>query len=265
MNQSESSSSADPINPCPICLGLVKQEAYLDRCFHRFCYNCISQWATFVATQHSHSQSTLKCPICKSDNSSIIYGCDGDSFQRHYINHDLGNRFSLSEAHKYRLRCYYSESGAICKKFDVLQYWKRQRYLQPNKWLQSWLRREFQVLTQEEDVDIIVHHIHGLVESFMRRKEKERSKSTPEQNQQEFKTAVSDAARPFFTERTERFVNEIELFLASGLNIEAYDKVYLECLGLNAPDATSKGAEVHEQTQQVLYFHLFDEDSDNGD
>ncbi|XP_042488442.1 uncharacterized protein LOC122068642 [Macadamia integrifolia] len=248
-----SSTSADSIlNPCPICLGPVKQEAYLDGCFHKFCFNCIAEWAKLLTSRHPQLQSFVTCPICKGDNFSIIYGFDGNSFQQHYPNQDVEKSFSLSEVHKYRLRCYYSEPGAIYEKFNVLKYWKSNKYLQPNKWLQTWLRREFQALTKVEDVEILVHHILGVVESFMKRNKRELSKITPEQKREEFKALVSDAAKRFLMENTECFVNEVELFLAAGLTIEAYDEVYLQSLDLGTFD-TSEETDVHEQTHDLFY------------
>ncbi|XVF41959.1 hypothetical protein PTKIN_Ptkin01aG0322000 [Pterospermum kingtungense] len=234
----------------------------------------------------------------QTENFSIINGFDGTSFQRHYINQDLGDRyplfilfidilkfhflpldasfglpfigiprFTFSKAHRYRLQCYYSESGILNDIFNVLRFWKSRKYLQSNMWLQSWLRRELQALIQEEDVDIIVHHIHGVVDSFFRRIEQTHlPKKTAEGKQQDFRIAVSDAAKPFLLARTERFVNELELFLASGLNIEAYDAVYMQRLGWNTPGGTSVSMPAEEPSQRtgvVPYLYIFDADSDN--
>ncbi|XP_028098965.1 uncharacterized protein LOC114298566 [Camellia sinensis] len=79
------------------------------------------------------------------------------------------------------------------------------------------------ILNQEEDVEIIIQHILGVIDSFRRNDQK--SPTTAEAKQEHFKALVSQAATPFLIRRTDRFVNEVELFLASGLNIEAYDKV----------------------------------------
>ncbi|XP_023873215.1 uncharacterized protein LOC111985790 isoform X2 [Quercus suber] len=38
--------------------------------------------------------------------------------------------------------------GIVDDIFNVLWYWKSHKYLQPNHWLQSWLRREIQALIQ---------------------------------------------------------------------------------------------------------------------
>lgn len=66
----------------------------------------------------------------------------------------------------------------------------------------------------------------------MKRLEKEHTSSrwttSPEKRREEFRRLVSDAARPFLLGRTERFVAEVELFLASDLNMEAYNKLRVQ-------------------------------------
>nr|POE84889.1 hypothetical protein CFP56_61294 [Quercus suber] len=89
----------------------------------------------------SSSDPSFKIPILtnvSTENFSILHGYDGSSFQQHYINRDFG----------YRLQCYYTEPGIVDDIFNVLWYWKSHKYLQPNHWLQSWLRREIQALIQ---------------------------------------------------------------------------------------------------------------------
>ncbi|CAL5400592.1 unnamed protein product [Camellia sinensis] len=110
----------------------------------------------------------------------------------------------------------------------------------------------------EEDVEIIIQHILGVIDSFRR------SPTTPEAKQEHFKALVSQAATPFLIRRTDQFVNEVELFLASGLNIEAYDKVYMQHLGWKVSGITieDEEGEVSGNAPSVPYLFLFDEDSD---
>ncbi|KAF3793059.1 hypothetical protein EJ110_NYTH02454, partial [Nymphaea thermarum] len=150
-------------------------------------------------------------------------------------------------------------SGAIYQRFDLLRYWKQHRYLKHNRWLHVWLKRELQSLVQVEDVDVIFHHILGVVESFVRRIQQER-KSMAEDKQREFRMLVSEAARPFIFEKSERFVDELELFLASGLSIDAYDEVYMQSLGSSR--ATDETVEPQEQTALNILSNLYLEDSD---
>ncbi|KAH7865635.1 hypothetical protein Vadar_009157 [Vaccinium darrowii] len=263
-NLAEEESSCSTSNSCPICLGPFIQESYLDHCFHKFCYNCILRWAKVVAYKQSCLPSSVKCPLCKTENFSIIHGYDGNSFQQHFVNQEFGSSAFFSKAHKYRLQCYYIEPDSLMSTFKVPQYWKSRKYFQPNHWLQGWLRREIQALLQEEDVEIIVHHILGVIDS-LRRKD-QNSPSVPETREETFKALVCQAARPFLTGRTDRFAREVELFLASGLNIDAYDGVYMQHLGWKSPGITIEEVD-GESTRNaplvpVLYF--FD-DSDGND
>ncbi|GAA0187295.1 hypothetical protein LIER_34583 [Lithospermum erythrorhizon] len=241
-------------NPCPICLGPIKCEAYLDQCFHNFCYNCILQWINVVSRKCMPRPSSVKCPLCKADNFSVIHGYNRGSFQRHYINEDC---IFLSEAHKYRSQCYSTETGTLGDKFDVLRFWKLRKYLHPNRWLHDWLRRELQALTLEEDVEVIVHHIVGSIDIFRNRQK--HSVGAVDVKEQ-FISLISEAARPFIAGRTERFVNELELFLASGLTIDAFDKVYMQQLSC-VPEETVEG-EASEHPHHDRHLYVFDNDSE---
>ncbi|CAN1124309.1 E3 ubiquitin-protein ligase Topors [Linum perenne] len=278
-NENEKASTSAPSSReasgghgCPICLGSFIQESYLDTCFHKFCFKCILQWSKVVAGKHSGVQSSVKCPLCKRENLSVIYGYDGASFLRHYIKSGIEDSTFFSKAHKYRLQCYYTEPGVLSKVVNVARFWKLNKYLQPNQWLQCWLTREIQALIQEEDVDIIVHHILGVIESFLRDDHVHRRKP-PEAKQQEFKALIADAARPFVAARTQRFVDEMEVFLASGLNVKGYDEVYTQHLGWSIPgisrmvreeDDEKDESDEHITPAAVPFLYISDEDYDEA-
>ena len=100
------------------------------------------------------------------------------------------------------------------------------------------------------------------------RSKQQAQRKTPEAKSEEYQSLISDAARPFLAARTDRFVIELELFLASGLNIEAYDAVYRQRLGWNAPGVTSESTEGQlneHRTAVIPYMYIFDEDSDETD
>ncbi|KAI3747402.1 hypothetical protein L6452_09858 [Arctium lappa] len=264
MDQKEESSSSSVFDSCPICLSSILEESYLDQCFHKFCYSCILQWTKIVGSKHCSRQSFVKCPLCKRKSSSIIYGYDGSSFQQHLIYQNSDNSVFFTKTHKYRLQCYYVEPGNSIGNINVLRYWKSNKYRQPNQWLYSWVSREIQALIQEKDVDIIVHHILGAIDSW-RRNEPKASKLSPELKQQEFKSMVADVAKPFIRGRTDRFVNELEMFLASGLNIEAYDKVYVNHMGWKISEITTEDDEEPNERNPLIPFLCFsDEDLDEN-
>lgn len=78
---------------------------------------------------------------------------------------------------------------------------------------------------------------------------------------------VSEATRPFLTGRTDRFVNELELFLASSLTVDAFDRVYIQHLGWKIPEmmGESEVGEPVEHAPLVPYLYLFDEVSDGNE
>ncbi|KAL7126391.1 hypothetical protein ABFS83_14G183500 [Erythranthe nasuta] len=272
--ESLTDSSSDPNpnpnpnpDPCSICLSSVTQDSYLDKCFHKFCYNCIIRWINVVASKQSSASSTVTCPLCKTENLSIIYGYDGTYFQRHYVGKSLENSEFFSEAHRYRLKCYYTEPGDLADKLHVSHYWKFRKYIQHNHFLGDWLRREFQALIQVEDVDIIMHHTLGVVDSLRRDWLKD-SKISTEKVRQAFRASVYEAVRPFLTGRTERFVNELELFVGSGMNIKAFDKLYIKHLGWKFLEINQHERDdeppFENHTSAVPYLYILDEDSDEN-
>ncbi|CAA7043494.1 unnamed protein product [Microthlaspi erraticum] len=90
------------------------------------------------------------------------------------------------------------------------------KILQPNR-----LIRELQALMQEEDMlNIVLHHLVGVMDSFCKRREQRHKQEarSAETNQEQFKSAIAEAARPFLMARTHRFV-------------EAYDSIYQQRLG----------------------------------
>ncbi|CAO2170873.1 unnamed protein product, partial [Urochloa humidicola] len=131
--------------PCPICLEAFKDEAYLDTCFHSFCYKCICQWVRIVASKHEKSLSSVRCPLCNTKNLSIIHAFDGESFERWYINQEPKKRH-LSDAHDL-VSQFYNMKEITSSISGVQQYWEQQKYLRKKIWLETWLRREIQALT----------------------------------------------------------------------------------------------------------------------
>uniref|UniRef100_A0A0A8YCX5 Uncharacterized protein n=1 Tax=Arundo donax TaxID=35708 RepID=A0A0A8YCX5_ARUDO len=153
---------------------------------------------------------------------------------------------------------------------SVQQYWKQRKHLRKKIWLETWLRREIQALTRDENVEAIVYHIHGVIESFMRRHEKEHAsggKIMPEERREEFKNLLFDAARPFLLGRTERFVTEVELFLVSSLNMEAYNKLRIQRFRDSTSHLTrEQDALPHGRSLEDHYLYFICNDTDcNGE
>jgi hypothetical protein len=139
---------------CPICLQPVDGEAYVDPCFHRFCFSCILQWSEMGAVR---TGAPHLCPVCKGPCLTIIHDFRGTQFKRYDV---LGGKssspFQLSEKHALR-RAVYTEGG---KTSDTSGGFGRGQ----GRWLRCWVRRELQALLEEDDVEMVALHIVGSVE-----------------------------------------------------------------------------------------------------
>lgn len=274
---------------CSICLEPVSGEAYLDQCFHRFCYHCILQWSEMVlATSLARSGNpkrvaALECPLCKTKYFSIIHDfVSGTKFQRDYLLASDGSRFKLSEAHRTRLAVYAahkakerlerraeaeadkrSSSGSEQvqgghhhpQRLGLGRNSKTRNVrgvVMANKWLPCWVRRELQALMQDEDVEMVAHHVVGVVESLHKRA---RSANLNDTIKQSWYEAVAAAVRPFVFEDAEIFAEELWKFLDAGIDIAYYDQQILESV------ATILEKEIGSQAAEpVKLLELLDED-----
>lgn len=240
-------------NQCPICLEPITAEAFLDQCFHKFCYRCILQWSQTLSNQKPKSFPRLHCPLCKVQNTSIIHNFIGPTFQRHYVSKLSANSFALSEAHVRRLKVYSEPPDVTVSNKQALGHWKQHGNLPRSRWLQCWIHRELQALMQEDDVDIVMHHVLGVLESFQRRTTQKNSIGELELRHAQYKSSVSDALRPFIFENSGRFADELEAFLISGLDIAAYDEFIFQGGTTKNISGSSSSRELSNRDASVLH------------
>ncbi|XP_060093106.1 E3 ubiquitin-protein ligase Topors-like [Heteronotia binoei] len=60
---------------CPICLERIRNVAFLNPCFHRFCFGCILEW----------SDRKAECPLCKQRFLSFFHTIRSDTDFEEYI------------------------------------------------------------------------------------------------------------------------------------------------------------------------------------
>lgn len=60
---------------CPICLERIRNMAFLNPCFHRFCFACILEW----------SDRKAECPLCKQRFQSFFHSIRSDTDFEEYI------------------------------------------------------------------------------------------------------------------------------------------------------------------------------------
>ncbi|CAM6100118.1 unnamed protein product [Calypogeia fissa] len=211
------------VDACPICLEPMSGEAFLDQCFHRFCFHCILQWSEMLIAKPQSTSSRLqclKCPLCKTHYTSIIHDLSGAKFQRHYILTSEGNRYQRLDGHIQRQAVYASEVEQKLARFTNV-------VPKPNRWLSIWVKRELQALMQEEDVETVMQHVVGVVEAFNKRfggKSRISTKGGAVSKDLDWHTTVSTAVQPFIFEHAQKFAEELGSFLLSELEIEAYDR-----------------------------------------
>ena len=62
-------------NPCSICLGQMDDAAYVDGCFHAFCFGCIRRWAATRAA----------CPLCRQPFDRVLHTVRADDDYQEYV------------------------------------------------------------------------------------------------------------------------------------------------------------------------------------
>nr|XP_056704939.1 E3 ubiquitin-protein ligase Topors [Euleptes europaea] len=86
---------ASPDSKCPICLDNFENVAYLNRCYHRFCFRCVQEW----------SKNKAECPLCKQPFHSIIHSMRSDDDFKEYIVRPSGNgSFGNPDGRRFRYR-----------------------------------------------------------------------------------------------------------------------------------------------------------------
>lgn len=80
-----------PDSKCPICLDNFENVAYLNRCYHRFCFRCVQEW----------SKNKAECPLCKQPFNSIIHSKRSDDDFKEYI---VRPSFATPERRRFRYR-----------------------------------------------------------------------------------------------------------------------------------------------------------------
>ncbi|XP_028910713.1 E3 ubiquitin-protein ligase Topors [Ornithorhynchus anatinus] len=80
---------------CPICLDGFENMAYLDLCFHRFCFRCVQEW----------SKNKAECPLCKQPFHSIFHSVRAeDDFKEYVLRPTQNDSFSNPGGQRFRYR-----------------------------------------------------------------------------------------------------------------------------------------------------------------
>ncbi|XP_026528075.1 E3 ubiquitin-protein ligase Topors [Notechis scutatus] len=84
-----------PDSKCPICLDMFENVAYLDRCWHRFCFRCVLEW----------SKNKAECPLCKQPFHSIVHSMrSADDYKVHSVRPSEMESFANPNGRRFRYR-----------------------------------------------------------------------------------------------------------------------------------------------------------------
>ncbi|KAK9811556.1 hypothetical protein WJX72_005822 [[Myrmecia] bisecta] len=248
---------------CSICLGSLEpvQEAFLNDCFHCFCFKCILQWNEAQRAHPPAEGARYTCPLCKTAYTSIIHDCSDNSYRRHQVddsaNSSDGTAIALSFTQRLRRSVYFTAAATDQQPLTGQQLARLRdpsRLHKPE--LQKWVQRELQALLLEADVDLVVQHVLGTMQALAapqpnHRKAAKRTAimrpnpklalpatagttspntaavSAPQpvhpDHQQAWLAAIATAARPYLFGHAQRFASELVRFVALDVTVSTID------------------------------------------
>lgn len=160
-NDSGSDVQESGLDTCAICLEDTGQdEAFLDNCYHRFHWRCASSWTEVQRSHPSSSIAPFCCPLCKAPYTSILHGFQDDTFRQEWVVpglHTFAPSLVLTPEQRRRRSLYFQppptestansrvECTAVVSSAEV----------------QTWITRELQAITLEEDVKLLCQVVLG--------------------------------------------------------------------------------------------------------
>jgi hypothetical protein len=204
---------------CPICLHTLEDPVMIQGCHHVYCLVCLSSWVRNLVL---HGRREPTCPLCKrafhsayadvvSETEYEIVHFDGrvSSRNKNILAADSAQRRSMVYAKRMRLM---RVNGV-----DV----RNAKTLPPPVKLTSrdfieWLNRELRACVGPH-VDLTI--LHALIESVI---------GSPVKRPVDW-LALEATLEPFLMDGTTLFTREFAFFLASRLNMAAYDSVIEYC------------------------------------
>ncbi|KAJ1657210.1 hypothetical protein IWQ61_003345 [Dispira simplex] len=158
-------------NLCPICLTTCTgaDTAYVDGCFHAYCFTCIQQWYR-VDTQ---------CPLCRRTMVTLIYDVQGSLYKRYSVRNvhsdprpvrcspygkgpeftdEMGRRKRRS-VYAFRLEPCQSEYASNTSHDPQKTRWLNlKRHPFPDR-VKQWITRELDIILNNENDIVVLEYI----------------------------------------------------------------------------------------------------------
>mmetsp|Transcript_21591 Transcript_21591/g.60002 ORF Transcript_21591/g.60002 Transcript_21591/m.60002 type:complete len:336 (-) Transcript_21591:176-1183(-) len=241
---------------CPICHSTIvlAEEAFLERCYHRFCFHCILQWTETQAAHPPGSGDGFTCPLCKGPYKYILHDVHDHSFRQHFVPghkrpqllHQDGS-FTLTTAQRRRRGLYFCPSSRppiAAERQLTAAAGTRLASSALRGQVELWLRRELQALLLQEDVSLVLLHAMGSVEfpeSTLRSTGAGRLTAIQKRARvapldMSWLTDFAETCRPFVGGHAEILAEQLGAFYRSGLTVAAYDRSLLSAPKESSPD-----------------------------
>ncbi|KAA6418685.1 MAG: hypothetical protein FRX49_11338 [Trebouxia sp. A1-2] len=145
------------VDICAICLSAIggdseqaAEEAFLDNCYHRFHRQCVMSWTT-AQKAHPSVGSVYSCPLCKAPYTSVLHSFQDNTFRQEWVMPGPHPSSLILTPQQRRRRSVYFNAASPAPS-DRL---RDSITLVTSTEIESWVTRELQAVTLEEDVKLI--------------------------------------------------------------------------------------------------------------
>ncbi|KAL0486283.1 E3 ubiquitin-protein ligase [Acrasis kona] len=231
--------------PCVICLSsTLYRPSMVAPCFHSFCTGCISIWL----------ERSDKCPMCNQIAERIIYDIkDKNEYKQISIPSLKGGGRMASETldnevnvpnHPSRTRVY--SIPMRCSQDDNIHRLKPNRITNESqeKRLREFVIRDLETILRTYRVQILTELVMGMLKT------------------KDFFTSDRESCihtlKEYLNEKTEHFVEEVELFSRSTLSLPGYDRNVRYLVSAPTLPTSTRSQKRKRQNQVVI-----DVDDDN--
>lgn len=201
---------------CPICLQTLEAPVMLRACFHVFCGACLRAWTASAALLGVRPPP---CPLCKTRFDAAYANVRSETdFDVVYFDgrraseedRDTGARARRERrAIVYRRRLRLARVNGVDVDIDQSSY---PAMVKMRGEFEPWLERELHAcIGRDVDLTVLIAIVGCCLDKM------------PRFSARACYSELETALAPFLYEDTELFVRELAAFLASRLNVEAYD------------------------------------------
>ncbi|OQR94418.1 hypothetical protein ACHHYP_01307 [Achlya hypogyna] len=196
---------------CPVCLKPLVDGVLVDACLHEFCRSCIVQWAEHLRDR----QAPVRCPICRAPFGKLF---------ANVVSADDYDVVNLDETEPSPHALARRRRALVYRRYPMTIRDVRERIwpaiYKSNDQAQPWLARELEViLGDDSDIALLQHIVLSSLDEI-------RTEHTSKKRKHRIHgyLRLLDTLKEFIGADAPTFVVELATFMASRLNLSAYDR-----------------------------------------